>query len=99
MRTSTKPDDPIARGDWEASQEGASELIFSQLSLGFTHCRAVESRQGKLSEGAFADLLQARIALRIAQTFLSRLKPQHPRLGQMLALANCLRLELDSLDS
>jgi len=80
----------------ESSEQAAIQFVFTELTVGITSCQIAKKR-GALSLDISQALRQGEVALHAAEKYMWKFKMMHPEFDQMIALAERLRLELDSL--
>ena len=75
----------------------AVDFVLTELTTGIISCKIARTRRDKLGLDYTFTLQQAQLALYTAEKFMWRFRMKHPEFDQMTALAERLRMELDSL--
>jgi hypothetical protein len=81
----------------QSSEDAAIDFVFSELTTGITSCQIARLRVGRMGLDGSRAMESAEEALRAAEKYMWRFKMRHREFDQMTALAERLRLELDSL--
>jgi hypothetical protein len=81
----------------ERSRDVAISFIYTELLTGLSSCRIIRNSQIIPERKKSWHYEYARKALHDAEAAMWRLKLSHPEFDQMMALAERLRFELDSL--
>lgn len=81
----------------EDSHHAAKDFVFADLRLGLTFCEIAKKQKHLGRYEYLAGIIQGQSALDAAEKFMWRLKRRHPEFDQMMALAERLKFEIDSL--